>query len=69
MLVRGSENIATWMTSLAFPAASDYALWHADVAELVDAAGLGPAAARRGGSSPFIRTKALRFVFLHYGNS
>src|SRR5690554_4106014 len=28
----------------------------AGVAELVDAAGLGPAAARRGGSSPFTRT-------------
>ena len=29
---------------------------YADVAELVDALGLGSSAARRGGSSPFIRT-------------
>ena len=29
----------------------------ADVAELVDASDLGSGAARRGGSSPFIRTK------------
>ena len=31
-------------------------LWLADVAELVDALDLGSSAARRGGSSPFIRT-------------
>ncbi len=29
---------------------------HADVAKLVDALDLGSSAARRGGSSPFIRT-------------
>ena len=31
-------------------------LQYAGVAELVDALGLGPSAARRGGSSPFTRT-------------
>ena len=30
---------------------------HADVAKLVDALDLGSSAGRRGGSSPFIRTK------------
>jgi hypothetical protein len=47
----------------------------ADVAELVDAPDLGSGAARRGGSSPFIRTSKkkaagktdnLFFVFKHY---
>ncbi len=32
---------------------------HADVAELVDALDLGSSAARRGGSSPLIRTRSL----------
>lgn len=36
--------------------ASKYIYQTADVAELVDAAGLGPAIARCGGSSPFART-------------
>lgn len=34
-------------------------VWNADVAELVDALDLGSSAARRGGSSPLIRTTAL----------
>ena len=34
----------------------------ADVAKLVDAPDLGSGAARRGGSSPFIRTKLLKAV-------
>ncbi|GEM_PF-4029511 len=33
---------------------------HADVAELADASDLGSDAARRGGSSPFIRTKSFK---------
>ena len=33
---------------------------NADVVELVDTLDLGSSAARRGGSTPFIRTKALR---------
>ena len=33
-----------------------YDFMHAQVAKLVDAAGLGPAAARCGGSSPFLGT-------------
>ena len=35
---------------------------HADVAELADAYGLGPYAARLGGSSPSIRTILLRSI-------
>ena len=34
----------------------------ADVAELVDAPDLGSGAARRGGSSPFIRTMKFKFI-------
>lgn len=37
----------------------------ADVAELVDALGLGPSAARREGSSPFIRTRVYIKVLIH----
>ncbi len=37
-----------------------FAVQFADVAKLVDALDLGSSAARRGGSSPFIRTKKTR---------
>ena len=42
--------------------------WHADVAELVDAPGLGPGGETHGGSSPLIRTKFILFILRELTN-
>ena len=47
---------------LLFQGAKPYAAGVAGVAELVDALDLGSSAARRGGSSPFFRTRVITIL-------